>query len=159
TINGTAITDNGVIDLSFSSVIENGTLTIGTHGALDADRAHIDGETVTDNGTLEVISAGTLTLDQSTSISGTGTITVDGEQISGGFFEQTTLTFNTAIVNGTAITDSGLIDLIGTDTIENGTLTITNFAFAALDVSGTDQIVSETVISSNTTEVKSGGTL
>src|SRR4029077_19110997 len=153
TINGAAITDNGVINLTGTDIVENGTLVLA--GALNASGSdHIDNEIVTNTGALEVKAGGTLTLDQSTSITGAGTIKGDAATTVPAA-AAAILTLNTATINGAAITDNGVINLTGTDIVENGTLVLAG----ARKASGSDHIDNEIVTNTGALEVKAGGTL
>src|SRR6202040_4460126 len=99
--------------------------------------ATLDNEIVTNTGALEVKAGGTLTLDQSTSITGAGTIKVDAATTVPAA-AAAILTLNTATINGAAITDNGVINLTGTDIVENGTLVLAG----ALNASGSEKTAS-----------------
>lgn len=102
TLDGVLVTDNGAIDIATMApasaatlLLDDGTvvtggdigaLTIGALGTLDVEYgpnggpgATLDGVSVTDNGLIHVdsvASGATLTLDDGTTISGTGTLTI-----------------------------------------------------------------------------------
>src|SRR6185295_7867537 len=147
TIDGAAITDSGKLNLTGTDVLENGTLSISSStGQLNASGTDsLDNETVTNAGAIKV-TAGTLTLDQATSITGAGSIAVSSGA---------TLTLNTATIDGAAITDSGKLNLTGTDVLENGTLSISS-STGQLNASGTDSLDNETVTNAGAIKVTAG---
>ena len=114
TITGGIVTDNGEIDLTGTGVIKNGTLnnTGRSRSAAAAMRSTM--RPIINNGGIEVLGLGALTLDQLTTVAnGGGSITVDATG---------KLTLNNATVTGGPVTDSGEIDLTGTAVLKSGTL-------------------------------------
>ncbi len=189
TLDGAVITDSGLVDLTGTDLIENGSLSVsgalnvsgsdtftsedvtntGTvtagkslttnAGSLDnSGTINVDGTATLHNesgpntGTIEVMAGGALTLDQASDITGAGAITVDAaaSPLAAGH-----LTLNTATLDGAVITDSGLVDLTGTDLIENGSLSVSG----ALNVSGSDTFTSEDVTNTGTVTVTAGKSL
>ncbi|SDT38284.1 Npun_F0296 family exosortase-dependent surface protein [Bradyrhizobium canariense] len=114
---------NGIIDLTGTAVLKNGTL--GNSGVIDFSGTGnaLDNELVTNTGTIEVLALGALTLDQLTAVSNAGgTIAIDGTG---------TLTLNGATIDGGTINDystvsgsivAGDIDVTGSSTISNASL-------------------------------------
>src|SRR6185437_10598238 len=94
----------GELDLQGSNFVDSGTLsnsgnvfTTGLGNAFDA-------ETIINTGTIEVKSGAALTIDQVSSISGRGTITIDATA---------TLTLNDVTIGGGSLGNSGTINVVG----------------------------------------------
>jgi VCBS repeat-containing protein len=174
TIDGGTVSILGTLELDGTSLIENGTLdnsgTVNVKGT--AEFAH---ETVsnTATGLIEVMANGWLTIDQGSSITNAGQITVDasgrltvnGATIggagvvidTGGGGGEGGPVLNAALyVAAGAITNNGEIDLTGAAILSGGTLN-NNAIFKA---SGAGNALSdETVTNAGTIEVLAGGAL
>jgi autotransporter-associated beta strand protein len=151
-IDGGTVTNkaNGTIDLTGSGVLKNGSL--GNAGTIDVSGIGnaLDGETVTANNILEVLSGGALLFDLGTTVAnGGGTITVDGTG---------TLTLNGATITGGTVTNkaSGIIDLTGGGIVNTGSLGNAG----QINVSGIGNALDgETVTANNALEILAGGAL
>ncbi|TYO62901.1 hypothetical protein FXV83_30385 [Bradyrhizobium hipponense] len=151
TVDGGTVTILGMLELDGISLIENGTLnnsgTVNVKGAVEF--AH---ETVsnTSAGTIKVLANGWLTIDQGSTVTNTGNVTVDANG---------KLTVNGATINGTGtVTGNGEIDLTGGAVLSCGILN-NNSTFK---VSGTGNALDhETVTnaSAGTIEVLANGAL
>src|SRR4029078_11959886 len=133
------VTNAGTINVAAGHSLTTNDGTLDNSGNINVlGTATLHHESGTNSGTIEVKAGGVLTLDLSTTITGAGNIKVDdaANPLAAGH-----LTLNTATIDGGTITDSGLIDLTGTDLIENGSLDVT--ASGTLNVSGTDTFTSE----------------
>ncbi|MGY8704525.1 VCBS domain-containing protein [Bradyrhizobium sp. 18BD] len=180
TLDGGTVTILGTLELDGTSLIENGTLnnsgTVNVKGT--AEFAH---ESVSNNstGTIRVLANGWLTVDQGSSVTNTGAVTVDasgkltinGATISGGSFvivpgttvlgagasdaSSGTLTVNASTGRGT-VTNNGELDLTGSAVLSRGFLKNN----ASLNVSGTGNALdNETVTNAGTIEVLANGVL
>jgi VCBS repeat-containing protein len=116
TLNGAAITGgtvtnlaNGIIDLTGMAALRNGTLANSGQIRVSGGGNALDGEIVTVNYALEVLSGGMLLLDQGTTVANTGTITIDGAA---------TLTLNQATITGGTVTDNGAIHISGNSAVD-----------------------------------------
>ena len=170
-ITGGNISNAGTLKLQGTSSLKNGSLA--NSGTLDVSGLGntIDGETVTANNLLEVLSGAALTLDQSTAITNGGTVQVDGTG---------TLTLNNASITGGTVSNAGTINsttgggsinqanITNTGTIEltSGLLTIDPAASHTLTNTGTVKadggeldITNELVTNSATLEAIDSGKL
>jgi VCBS repeat-containing protein len=107
TVAGTLALD-GAAFLAHGWLDNSGTITVSGHGN------SFDGETVTSDGTLEILTGGKLTLDQGTSFDNCGgSITVD---------DGAKLTLHHAAIAGGDLTNDGTLALTGTAALIGGTL-------------------------------------
>ncbi|MCS3728986.1 VCBS repeat-containing protein [Bradyrhizobium betae] len=158
TVNGATIsgagtvTDNGEIDLTGNAVLSGGTLknnaifnVSGTGNAL-----HNEAVTNAATGTIEVLANGALIIDQGSSVTNTGNVTVDAAG---------KLTVNGATISGAGtVTDSGEIDLTGSAALSGGTLNNN----ATVKVSGTGNALHNEAVTNSATgtiEVLANGAL
>lgn len=149
TIDAGTVAILGTLELDGTSLIENGTLnnsgTVNVKGAVEF--AH---ETVsnTSSGTIKVLANGWLTIDQGSSVTNIGNVTVDATG---------KLTMNSATISGAGtVTDNGEIDLTGSAVLSGGVLK----NHAAFNVSGTGNALdNEAVTNTGTIEVLAGGAL
>ncbi|OAF16132.1 hypothetical protein AYJ54_38945 [Bradyrhizobium centrolobii] len=149
TIDGGTVTIAGTLEIDGASVIENGTLN--NSGAVKVKGAvEFANETVANKsgGTIEVFADGTLTIDQGSSVTNTGNVTVDANG---------KLTINGASINGAGtVTGNDEIDLIGNAVLSGGTLKNN----VALKVSGSSNALhKETITNAGTIEVLANGAL
>ena len=154
TVNGATIsgagtvTDNGEIDLTGTAVLSGGTLKNNAAFKVSGTGNALDGETVTNTGTIEVLANGALTIDQGSVVTNTGNVTVDATG---------KLTVNGATINGAGtVTDNGEIDLTGNAVLSNGVLKNN----ATFKVSGTGNALdNEAITNAGTIEVLTNGAL
>ena len=149
TIDGGTVKILGTLQLDGTSLLENGTLNnsglVKVRGAAEFAQESVDNKSA---GTIEIVASGALTIDQSSSVTNAGHITVD----SGG-----KLTINKAGISGTGtITGNGEIDLTGSAVLGGGKLKNN----ASLEVSGTGNALhGETVTNAGTLDVLANGAL
>ncbi|MCK1712828.1 MULTISPECIES: VCBS domain-containing protein [unclassified Bradyrhizobium] len=151
TVDGGTVTILGMLELDGISLIENGTLNnsgaVNVKGA--AEFAH---ETVsnTSAGTIKVLANGWLTIDQGSTVTNTGNVTVDANG---------KLTVNGATINGAGtVTGNGEIDLAGNVVLDGGILNNN----AAFKVGGTGNALDGEIVtnaSTGTIEVLANGAL
>ncbi|KJC43213.1 VCBS domain-containing protein [Bradyrhizobium sp. LTSP857] len=122
TVNGATITgagtvtDNGEIDLTGNAVLSGGTLKNNAAFKVSGAGNALDNETITNvsTGTIEVLANGALTIDQGSTVTNTGNVTVDAAG---------KLTVNGATISGAGtVTDNGEIDLTGNAVLSGGAL-------------------------------------
>ena len=129
TLDGVTVTGSGHIQidgvtnpttlliLEDGTTITGGTLTVGSVGILDvktAQGATLDDVGITNDNSIELFGASTLTLDDGTSVTNTdGTITVDA---------MAALRLNGATISGGMINDQGSIHVTGSSAIDGATL-------------------------------------
>lgn len=142
------ITNNGELDLAGNAVLSNGFLKNNAAFKVSGTGNALDNETVTNAGTIEVLAAGALAIDQGSTVANIGNVTVDG----GG-----KLTVNNATISGAGtVTDNGEIDLTGNAVLSGGILKNS----AAFKVGGTGNALdNEMVTNTGTIEVLVGGAL
>lgn len=107
-IDGGTVTTQGTLDLTGLAVIDRGVLVNTGQINVTGSGNALDGETIANRGTIEILDGGALTIDQGSTVgNGDGSVAVD----SGGM-----LTLNDAtITGGTVSADAGsTIDLINT---------------------------------------------
>ena len=139
---GGTITDDGTIEITAQSGINNGDLNIGLTGVLLVDSGKlltlrnsvVTGGTVTDNGTIEITSSSAINGAQL----GNFQLTVDSGQ---------TLTLDNTSITGGTVTDNGTIDVSGISSI-NGTTTI-----------GSPAVTTNAILENGAVTVESGATL
>ncbi len=115
---------NGILDLTGTAVLKNGSL--GNSGQINVSGTGnaLDNENITANNVLEVMANSALLLDQGTGVTNGATITIDGTA---------TLTLNGAGITGGTINDyslgsdgitvlAGTIDVSGASTITDASL-------------------------------------
>ncbi|MCK1384072.1 VCBS domain-containing protein, partial [Bradyrhizobium sp. 21] len=158
TVNGATIsgvgtvTDNGEIDLIGNAVLSGGILKNNATFKVSGTGNALDTETITNSaaGTIEVLANGALTIDQGSSVTNTGNVTVDATG---------KLTVNGATISGAGtVTDNGEIDLTGNAVLSGGILK----SNATFKVSGTGNALDgETITNSSTgtIEVVANGAL
>ncbi|WP_247406053.1 cadherin-like domain-containing protein [Bradyrhizobium sp. 76] len=151
TISGGTVTIAGTLELDGTSVLKDGTLN--NSGAVNvkgtAEFAH---ETVanTSGGTITVLANGWLTIDQGSTVTNTGNVTVDATG---------KLTVSGATISGPGtVTGNGEIDLTGAAVLSGGILNNN----AAFKVSGAGNALDHETITNSTTgtiEVLANGAL
>ena len=164
TLDGVTVTGGGDIEvdgaqdtattslvLEDGTTITDGTLTVGSVGALDiktAAGATLDDVGVTNHNSIEVFAGSALTLDDGTSVTNTdGVITIDGTG---------TLTLDDASISGGTVTNSGTLTLGGTAALKSGTLN----NYSQINVSGTDnELDSENVTNTGAIAILALGVL
>ena len=141
---------DGVLSLTGSGVLQNGTLDNGGTIKISGSDNAFHNETVTANNALEILAGGSLLLDLGSSIANSnGAITVDSAAL---------LTLNDASIGGGTVTVNGTLQLEGASFLANGTLDNSG----EIDVSGSGNALDgETVIngSTGTIDVSSALTL
>ncbi|WBL79613.1 FecR domain-containing protein [Bradyrhizobium xenonodulans] len=164
TVNGATIsgagtlTDNGEIDLTGNAVLSGGILKNNAAFKVSGTGNALDDETVTNAGTIEVLAAGALAIDQGSTVDNSnGNFIVDGNAL---------LTLDDATISGGAINGAGAIDVIGASTIDGGATvsvgTIAADAALTLDgvtVSSTAITDNATIALANTVKLKDGATI
>ena len=170
--NGT-ITNNGTLNLNGDGVLKNGLLDNSGQINVNGSGNALDGVNVTANHALEILSGGTLLLDQGTHIANGattvdrgGTLTLDGVTINDG-----------ATIDGGTVTNKGTLFLDGNAVLKNGTLgnsgqinvgaggnaldaeTITNLGTIKVDGGALTIDSAVTFTNSGTLEAVNGGTL
>ena len=155
TVNNGTVTNNGVLDLTGGDTIQSGVFSnTGTTDVSGTGNA-IDNETsFTNSNLLEVLAGGALTLSGDTVTNARGTIKVDAAASPAAAAQLTLL--NTTVNNGT-VTNNGVLDLTGGDTIQSGVFSNTG----TTDVSGTGNAIDNetSFTNSNLLEVLAGGAL
>ena len=155
TVNNGTVTNNGVLDLTGGDTIQSGVFSnTGTTDVSGTGNA-IDNETsFTNSNLLEVLAGGALTLSGDTVTNASGTIKVDAAASPAAAGQLTLL--NTTVNNGT-VTNNGVLDLTGGDTIQSGVFSNTG----TTDVSGTGNAIDNetSFTNSNLLEVLAGGAL
>ncbi|MBR0851887.1 FecR domain-containing protein, partial [Bradyrhizobium diazoefficiens] len=158
TVNGASITGagtvtgNGEIDLTGNAVLSGGALNNNAALKVSNTGNALHNETVTNSatGAIEVLANGALTIDQGSSVTNSGNVTVDASG---------KLTVNGASITGVGtVTGNGEIDLTGNAVLSGGTLNNN----AGLKVSNTGNALhNETVANSATgaIEVLANGAL
>jgi VCBS repeat-containing protein len=108
------VTNGGEIDLTGNAVLSNGILkNNGTLNASGTGNA-LDGEAVTNAGTIEVLANGALAIDQGSTVgNSSGNVVVDANAA---------LTLNGATISGGAIKGGGSIDVTGASKIDGGAM-------------------------------------
>jgi fibronectin-binding autotransporter adhesin len=126
-ITGGTVTINGTLELQGNNFLSSGTLVNHNQITVTGIGNALDGEKITANHALEIMSGAALLLDQGTNVANSGgTITVD---------DGATLTLNGATIAGGTVNDGtaggtaseggavfGVIDVTGASTIENASL-------------------------------------
>ncbi|WP_168212815.1 MULTISPECIES: FecR domain-containing protein [unclassified Bradyrhizobium] len=140
TISGGFITDNGIIDVSGDSAINNaalngGQVTVDATRTLTLDGTTVTGTTIIDDGTIKVGSGKTLNLSGVflsggliinlglIDIKGDSSIsddTINNSQLT--IDDGTTLTLNGTIILGGIVTDDGIIHVTGDSAINNAAI-------------------------------------
>ncbi len=152
TITSGAVTNetNGTIDLTGSAVLTGGSLGNSGQINVSGNGNALDGETVTANLAIEILSGGALTIDQGSKVAiGGGTVTVDGSG---------TLTLNDATITSGTVTNetNGTIDFTGAGVLKSGSLGNSG----QINVGGTGNALDgETVAANLAIEILSGGAL
>ena len=139
---GGTITDDGTVEITAESGINNGDLNIGLNGVLLVDSGElltlrnstVTSGTVTDNGTIEITSSSAIKGAKLANFQ----LTVDSGQ---------TLTLHNTSVTGGTVTDNGTIDVSGISSI-NGTTT-----------SGPPVVTTNAILENGAVTVESGATL
>nr|WP_245284210.1 FecR domain-containing protein [Bradyrhizobium sp. WSM2254] len=173
TVDGGTVTILGTLELDGTSLIENGALnnsgTVNVKGT--AEFAH-ESVSNTSTGTIKVLANGWLTVDQGSSVTNAGHITVDasgkltvnGATISGagpvigndGGDDEGGPVLNAGIRGTGVITGNGEIDLTGNAVLSDGILNNN----AAFKISGSGNALSnESVTNAGTIEVLANGAL
>ncbi|WP_433996197.1 FecR domain-containing protein [Bradyrhizobium japonicum] len=161
TVNGATIsgagtvTVNGEIDLTGNAVLSGGILKNNTTFNVSGTGNALDGETVTNAGTIEVLANGALTIDQGSTVdNSSGTVIVDGSAA---------LMLDHATISGGAVNGSGTIDVTGASKIDGGatlsTSIVTADAKLTLDgvtVSGSTITDNSSIELNNTVKLKDG---
>ncbi|MDH2351436.1 hypothetical protein QCM80_12250, partial [Bradyrhizobium sp. SSUT112] len=159
TISGAGtVTDNGEIDLTGNAVLSNGILKNNAAFKVSGAGNALDGESVTNAGTIEVLANGTLAIALGSTVdNSSGNVTVDGNAA---------LTLDDATISGGAVKGAGTIHVTGASKIDDGATvsisTITVDAALTLDgvtVSGTDITDKSSIALANTVELKDGATI
>ncbi|MCK1391869.1 VCBS domain-containing protein [Bradyrhizobium sp. 1] len=159
TISGTGtVTDDGEIDLAGNAVLSGGVLKNNASLKVSGTGNALDSETVTNAGTIEVLTNGALTIDQGSTVNNsTGNLVVDGNAA---------LRLDHATISGGAVKGTGTIDVTGASKIDGGATvsisTITADAALTLDgvtVSGTDITDKSSVAIASTVQLKDGATI
>ncbi|WP_354159629.1 MULTISPECIES: VCBS domain-containing protein [unclassified Bradyrhizobium] len=158
TISGGTVTIAGTLELDGTSVLKDGTLN--NSGAVNvkgtADFAH---ETVSNasGGTITVLANGWLTIDQGSTVTNTGNVTIDAAG---------KLTVSGATISGGTINGLGTIDVAGASTIDGGatlsTSTVTADAKLTLDgitVSGSTITDNAGIELDNTVKLQDGASI
>ncbi|GEM_PF-819820 len=149
TVDGGTVAISGTLDLDGASVLENGIITNSGVVTVKGTVA-FDDETVTNNRTIEIKAGSALTIDQGSSVSNSGFITVDADG---------KLVLDHASIDGAGtVTGNGEIDLTGSAVLSNGVLANTK----TIKISGSDnKLDNETVTNAATglIEVLAGGVL
>ncbi|MBK3661140.1 VCBS domain-containing protein [Bradyrhizobium diazoefficiens] len=147
TVNGASIsgagtvTDNGEIDLTGNAVLSGGALKNNATFDVSGIGNALDNETLTNAGTIEVLTNGALAIDQGSTVdNSSGDVVVDANAA---------LTLSDATIAGGTINGSGTIEIAGASTIDGGaTLSVAAVtADAKLTLDGVT--VSGTVITDN----------
>ncbi|MDE5440361.1 hypothetical protein GWG65_02645 [Bradyrhizobium sp. CSA207] len=128
TVNGATIsgagtvTDNGEIDLTGSAVMSGGILNNNGAFKVSGIGNALDGEIVTNAGTIEVLANGALTIDQGSTVANSiGNVVVDANAV---------LTLDGATISGGGVNGSGTIDVTGASTIDGGATLSTSAVIA-----------------------------
>jgi hypothetical protein len=145
------ITNNGELDLTGDGVLSAGILK--NNGVLDASGTGnaLIGETVTNAGTIEVLT-GALTIGLGSRV----------DNASGNIIVDAALTLNNAVISGGAVTGDGSIDVTDVSQIDSGTTLSVSAVTVESDVTLTfgDATVSGSAIDNGgTVEVEPGKTL
>jgi hypothetical protein len=115
-INGGTLTIKGELDLLGSNFVKDGTLDNSGNVYVAGLGNAFDAEMITNSGAIELKSGAALVIDQGSSVSGSGTLTIDGNA---------TLTLNDVTIGGNTINNydvngGGTIDVAGDSTINDG---------------------------------------
>ena len=117
TITSGTVTNGGEIDLTGAAVLKQGTLGNSNQIKVSGTSNSLDGETISNSGTVEVEAGGGLTIDLGSTINNTGGyVTVDSYG---------KLTLNAATITSGTVTNGGTIDLTGSAVLKQGTLKTT----------------------------------
>ncbi|MCK1338241.1 VCBS domain-containing protein [Bradyrhizobium sp. 38] len=118
TVNGTTIsgagtvTDDGEIDLTGNAVLSGGVLMNNAVFKVSGTGNALDGETVTNAGTIEVLANGVLAIDHGSTVNNSsGSVIVDATAA---------LTLDHATISGGAINGGGTIHVTGASKIDGG---------------------------------------
>ncbi|WP_354063685.1 VCBS domain-containing protein [Bradyrhizobium sp. RT6a] len=159
TINGAGtVTGNGEIDLTGAAVLSGGTLNNNAAFKVSGTGNALDGETITNTGTIEVLANGALTIDQGSTVDNSGgNLIVDGNAA---------LRLDDATISGGAVKGGGTIDVTGASKIDGGAIlsvaAVTADAELTLDgvtVSGTVITDKSSIALDNTVKLKDGATI
>lgn len=131
TIDGAGtVTNNSEIDLTGNAVLSHGILKNNSALNVSGTGNALDGETVTNAGTIEVVALGALAIEGSTVYNSSGSIIVD---------TNAALTLSGATLSGGAVKGGGSIDVTGDSTIDGqatlseGIVTVESDVTLALD--------------------------
>lgn len=152
------VTDNGEIDLTGNAVLSGGILKNNAAFNVSGTGNALNDETVSNAGTIEVLTGGALTIDQGSTVdNASGNFIVDGNAL---------LTLDDATISGGAIKGAGAIDVTGASKIDGGATvsigTITADAMLTLDgitISGTAITDNATIALASTVKLKDGATI
>ncbi|WP_156948629.1 VCBS domain-containing protein [Bradyrhizobium sp. WSM1417] len=159
TISGTGtVTGNGEIDLTGAAVLSGGTLNNNAAFKVSGTGNALDGETITNTGTIEVLANGVLTIDQGSTVDNSGgNLIVDANA---------TLRLDDATISGGAVKGGGTIDVTGASKIDGGaTLSVAAVSADAeltldgVTVSGTVITDKSSIALDNTVKLKDGATI
>lgn len=142
------VTGNSEIELTGGAVLSGGVLTNNATFEVSGIGNALHGETITNAGTIEVLTNGALTIDQGSTVANAGNVIVDAAG---------KLTVDDASIGGAGtVTGNGEIDLTGNAVLSGGILNNN----ATLEVSSTgNALENETVTNAGTIEVAAGGAL
>ncbi|MGY4282438.1 hypothetical protein ACVWXO_001658 [Bradyrhizobium sp. LM2.7] len=113
TISGAGVvTGNGEIDLTGGAVLSGGILKNSAVLNVSGIGNALDGETITNAGTIEVLANGALTIGQGATVANPiGNVVVDANAV---------LTLDGATISGGGVNGSGTIDITGASTVDGG---------------------------------------
>jgi hypothetical protein len=155
------ITIKGELDLQGSNFVDSGALDNSGNVFITGLGNAFDAETITNTGAIELKSGAALVIDQGSSVSGSGTITIDGTAA---------LTLNDVTISGNTINDnsSTAIDVTGSSqidtgaTLNNGGATVEGGVTLTLDgiiVNGTTITDKGTVVLADTVTLEGGASI
>ncbi|MDE5462635.1 hypothetical protein [Bradyrhizobium sp. CSS354] len=158
TINGAGtVTGNGEIDLTGAAVLSGGTLNNNAAFKVSGTGNALDGETITNTGTIEVLANGALTIDQGSTVDNSGgNLIVDGNAA---------LRLDDATISGGAVKGGGTIDVTGASKIDGGAIlsvaAVTADAELTLDGVTVSTVITDksSIALDNTVKLKDGATI